>query len=234
MYRINTFGLTKEDIAKRLAGFQDKFPGAKLKIEPKFPEIHLEFSVVPHSKQLHYASFDEIVDWVQSHLCKAVISFDGSSIEVVIGRLLKQKKATLALAESCTGGLIAHRLTNVAGSSDYFLFSGVTYSNDAKVIVLRVSPTTLKQYGAVSEATVKAMAAGAKEIAGATYGLATSGIAGPGGGTIEKPVGTVCIGLAGPRGVSGNRYQFHLTDRLKYKEMFAACALDVLRRELIE
>ena len=194
----------------------------------------MEFSVVPHSKPLHHPSSDKIADWVQLHLSGAVISLDGSSIEVVIGRLLRQKGATLALAESCTGGLIAHRLTNVAGSSDYFLFSGVTYSNDAKIKILSVPPAILKQYGAVSKATVKAMAVGTKEIAGAMYGLATSGIAGPDGGTLEKPVGTVYIGLAGPQGVSGHRYQFHLTDRLKYKEMFTACALDVLRRELIE
>jgi len=163
-----------------------------------------------------------------------VLSVDGSSIEKVVGRLLTQQGATVAVAESCTGGLISHWLTNVPGSSGYFLFSGVTYSNDAKTQLLGVAPDTLKQYGAVSAETVKEMAAGARQMAGATYGLATSGIAGPDGGTEDKPVGTVCIGLATPDALKGYRFFFPFGHRLRNKEIFAASALDVLRRVLIK
>jgi nicotinamide-nucleotide amidase len=123
-------------------------------------------------------------------------------------------------------------LTNVPGSSDYFLFSGVTYSNEAKKKVLGVSSEILEQYGAVHEETVKKMALGARRVAGATYGLATSGIAGPDGGTDEKPVGTVCIGLATPDDVKGFRFLFPSNRRLRNKRIFAMKALDLLRWEL--
>jgi nicotinamide-nucleotide amidase len=136
------------------------------------------------------------------------------------------------VAESCTGGLIANWITNVAGSSDYFLFSGVTYSNEAKERVLGVSGDTLKRYGAVHEKTAGEMAEGARRISGATYGLATSGIAGPGGGSKEKPVGTVCIGLAAPDGTRTYRFQFTYGQRLMMKKMFSMKALDLLRRHL--
>ena len=118
-------------------------------------------------------------------------------MQAIIGELLNKQSATLALAESCTGGLLANWLTHVAGSSEYFLFSGVTYANQAKIDVLGVRRSTLEVHGAVHEQTALEMAEGARRVAGATYGLSTSGIAGPDGGSAEKPVGTVCIGLAG-------------------------------------
>jgi nicotinamide-nucleotide amidase len=153
-------------------------------------------------------------------------------MQAVVGGLLVSKQATLAVAESCTGGLISHLLTNVPGSSGYFLFSGVTYSNQAKTKVLGVSTEILRQYGAVHEEIVKKMAMGVRHVAGATYGLATSGIAGPDGGTDEKPVGTVCIGLATPHNVKGFRFVFPFNTRLMNKRIFAMKALDLLRREL--
>ena len=128
--------------------------------------------------------------------------------------------------------MIANWLTNVAGSSNYFLFSGVTYSNRAKVEVLGVSPQTLDKYGAVDEETAREMAAGARRVAGATYGLSTSGIAGPDGGTEEKPVGTVCIGFAGPDRSFGRRLFFPFGKRLMNKKIFAMAALDILRKEI--
>jgi len=124
-------------------------------------------------------------------------------------------------------------LTNVPGSSKYFLFSGVTYANDAKIDVLSVPLETIETYGAVSLQTVQRMAAGARKIANATYGIATSGIAGPDGGTNEKPVGTVCIGLAGPDGVTGKQFNFPFGNRKAKKKLFAMAALDSLRRQLL-
>jgi nicotinamide-nucleotide amidase len=124
-------------------------------------------------------------------------------------------------------------LTNVSGSSDYFVFSGVTYSNQAKINILKVSPDTIAKYGAVHEKTAKEMALGARQISGATYGLATSGIAGPTGGTREKPVGTVCIAVATPADCCAYRFNFWFGSRKMHKQIFAAAALDVLRRELL-
>ena len=231
---ITTFGLTESATGERLAGYEALFPGVKLGFRVKFPEIHVKLYVRGRDERSLAATLQTATEWVKTQLGDKVLCVDGSSIEKVVGRLLKQRGATVAIAESCTGGLISDWLTNVPGSSDYFLFSGVTYSNSAKTKILTVSPDTLNQYGAVSEETVKEMAAGVRRIAGATYGLATSGIAGPDGGTPEKPVGTVCIGLATPDALTGNRYYFPFGHRLRNKEVFAASALDVLRRELLK
>jgi nicotinamide-nucleotide amidase len=176
---------------------------------------------------------DEGVAWVCDQLGDRVVSREGRSIEEVVGDLLKSKRETLAVAESCTGGLISHMMTNVAGSSEYFLFSGVVYANEAKMNILGVSPDILDAHGAVSEETVTAMAEGARKAAGATYGIATSGIAGPGGGTDEKPVGTVCVGLATPDGVTARREIYPFGGRLMKKQKFAAAALDLLRQYLL-
>ncbi|SLM29153.1 CinA-like protein [Desulfamplus magnetovallimortis] len=170
--------------------------------------------------------------WVTSQLEGYIISQDGLNMEQEVGRLLTQKRKTVAVAESCTGGLIANMLTDVAGSSEYFLMSAVTYSNAAKTDILGVNPDTIEQNGAVHKKTAQEMASGARRVAGADYGLSTSGIAGPGGGTEDKPVGTVCIGIAGEGFEKGYQYQFSFSDRHMNKKIFAVKALDLLKRTL--
>ena len=150
----------------------------------------------------------------------------------VVGSMLRKKKVTLAVAESCTGGLIAHMLTGESGSSDYFLFSAVTYANQTKIDALGVNAKTLLEKGAVHEDTALQMAAGARRVADADFGLSTTGIAGPTGGTPEKPVGTVCIGLADGSGAAARRFRFNFEDRRINKRMFAMLALDQLRKAL--
>lgn len=152
-------------------------------------------------------------------------------IEVVVGKLLTAQKQTLAIAESCTGGLITHRLTNVPGSSEYVIVSVIAYAYQAKVAALGVSWETLNQHGAVSSETVTEMARGARERFGATLGLAISGIAGPGGGTPEKPVGTTCLALATPTGVIVEHHLWH-GDRIQNKEYSAEAALQLLKNYL--
>jgi nicotinamide-nucleotide amidase len=171
---------------------------------------------------------------VGQRLGDRVISENGDSMEAVVGRLLVERGATLALAESCTGGLVANWLTNVAGSSHYFLFGGVTYANRAKMDLLDVSGQTLQEYGAVHEETAREMAEGVRRLAGSDYGLSTSGIAGPDGGSADKPVGTVCIGFAGPEGAFGRRLYFPFGKRLMNKRIFAMAALDTLRKALLQ
>ncbi len=153
------------------------------------------------------------------------------SLEEMVGQKLRQQGLTLAVAESCTGGLICHRLTNVPGSSDYFLGGVVTYGNQAKLDLLRVPGETLEQEGAVSAATAQAMALGVKEIFHTPLGLAVTGIAGPSGGSAQKPVGTVWIGLATKDGVETKHCRFH-GSREEIKALSAQTALDWLRREL--
>jgi len=156
---------------------------------------------------------------------------DESALEVIVGRLLKQRGVILAVAESCTGGLIGHRITNVPGSSVYYEGSITAYSYDVKELVLRVPHDTLYHYGAVSEQTAREMARGVRRAFRADIGLAVTGIAGPGGGTPEKPVGLVYVALAAPDGEwveprvwNGNRWE--------NKEHSAEAALDLLRRYL--
>lgn len=229
---LSTFGLAESVIGELLAGLSDEFPEITPGFRSKFPEIQVKLYIRGKDDQTLRKILEEASHWVLGKLGENIFSMDGTSMQAVVGKLLAAKQATLAVAESCTGGLISHLLTNIPGSSGYFLFSGVTYSNQAKTKVLGVSAEILQQYGAVHEETVKKMAQGARDVAGATYGLATSGIAGPDGGTDEKPVGTVCIGLATPHEVKGFGYVFPFNTRLMNKRIFAMKALDLLRREL--
>jgi len=231
---ISTFGLPESTTGERLDGFTSMFPDIKLGLRAKFPEIQVKLYGRGDSEK----RLDEILtrasEWVLEKVGKGVFSIDGLAMEDVIGRLLRAKQATVAVAESCTGGLISHWLTNVPGSSDYFLFAGVTYSNDAKIQILGVNPETLKRCGAVHEETAKEMAEGVRRVAGATYGIATTGIAGPDGGTKDKPVGTVCIGLATKHKSEGRRFYFPFGMRSRNKKIFAMTALDLLRRMLLD
>jgi nicotinamide-nucleotide amidase len=158
-----------------------------------------------------------------------IYGVEDEELEAVIVGLLTKRKATLALAESCTGGCVAHRITNVPGASVVLLAGLVTYSNAAKQKFLGVRADTLAQHGAVSEVVAREMAEGARRETQADYALAVTGIAGPGGGTSEKPVGTVFIGLTGPSGTFVER-QFNPYDRGTFKQVTAQQALELLRR----
>lgn len=229
---ITTFGLPESLAGEKMAGVEAAFPGIKLGLRANFPLIQVKFYSRDEDASRLDRRLDEASRWAIERLGSAVVSEAGESMESVVGRLLTAESATLALAESCTGGLVANWLTNVAGSSNYFLFSGVTYSNEAKMKVLGVRQATLEKYGAVHEETAREMAEGARRVAGATYGLSTSGIAGPDGGTPDKPVGTVCIGVATPDRAFGRRLTFRFGKRLMNKKIFAVAALDLLRKEL--
>jgi nicotinamide-nucleotide amidase len=230
---LSTFGLTESKVFERLAGLENTFPEISLGLRIKFPEIQVKLYANGPNKQQLNDNLESTARWVTDKMGNKVFSQQGDPMEKAVGQLLREKQATLALAESCTGGLIANMLTNESGSSDYFVFSGITYSNQAKIDILNVSAETIRIHGAVHENTAKEMARGARSISGATYGLATSGIAGPTGGTKDKPVGTVCIGLATPHASVGHRFYFWLGNRIMNKQVFAVAALDVLRRELL-
>ena len=152
-------------------------------------------------------------------------------LEEEIAHILLSQKRTIAVAESCTGGLIAFRLTNVPGSSAFFERGAVTYSNRSKTEMLGVPKEEIENYGAVSEQTAKLMAEGIRQQSGTDLGLATTGIAGPTGGTPEKPVGTVYMGLAMPQGVEAKHHVFS-GDREQIKTLSAHTALNWLRLEL--
>jgi nicotinamide-nucleotide amidase len=172
---------------------------------------------------LEQAFGDSLGPWIYSR--------NGASLEEVVGGLLKERGKTIACAESCTGGLIGHRLTKVPGSSAYFLESAVAYSTRAKTKRLGVPGALIARYGAVSAAVARAMALGIRGISGADLGLAVTGIAGPDGGTARKPVGLVYIALAHDRGVSVRRSLF-FGGRAEVKFQSSQRALDIVRKSL--
>ncbi len=156
------------------------------------------------------------------------------TLEAVVGELLRKAGATLATAESCTGGLVSERVTRVAGSSDYFLGAAVTYSNELKTRLVGVPPELLAEHGAVSEPVARAMAEGVCKALGSDYGIGITGVAGPGGGSEEKPVGTVHIALAGPGGEgTGHRKVRFPGDRERVRLHASQLALEMLRRRLL-
>jgi nicotinamide-nucleotide amidase len=169
---------------------------------------------------------------VRLELGQAVYGAGEVTLEAVVLEMLRARAETVAVAESCTGGCVAHRLTNVPGASASFVAGWVTYSNESKVRGLGVTPAALAAHGAVSAEVAKQMAEGARRMAGSTHGLAITGIAGPTGGSAEKPVGTVFLAYAGPGGTEVER-RFHPMDRVAFKEVTATYALDLLRRALL-
>jgi nicotinamide-nucleotide amidase len=183
----------------------------------------------PHAKQLVRAAEAVVREQVGAN----IFAEDDETLEAVIVRLLTARKQTLALAESCTGGAIAHRITNVPGASAVLLAGLVTYSNDAKEKFLGVRAEVLAVHGAVSEAVAREMAEGARLETGADYALSITGIAGPGGGIEAKPVGTVFIGFASADQTIVLK-QFNPFDRETFKNVTGTQALEVLRRKILQ
>ncbi len=171
-------------------------------------------------------------DLILPKISEFVYEVGDRSLEEVVADLLFRTEKTVAVAESCTAGLVSHLLTNISGSSAYLLGSVVSYSNEVKHGLLGVPAETLEREGAVSESTARQMAEGVRRVIGTDFGVATTGIAGPTGGTEEKPVGLVYVACSGPLGTEVRRHVFH-RDRLINKYRFAYAALNLLRQHLI-
>jgi nicotinamide-nucleotide amidase len=229
---LRLFGKMELEVQQAVHRLQEDLAGIDIGFYPNFPEIHLSLTARGPEKAPLQEKLDRFVAALSRELGDVLLGVDGAPLEEVVGRLLRGKGQTLAVAESCTGGLICHRLTDISGSSDYFQGGVVTYSNQAKMDLLRVSSDTLAQEGAVSADTAAAMALGVQKLFHADYGLAVTGIAGPTGGTPEKPVGLVFMGLADQNGVETRRHQFP-GDRDMVKTLTAENALDWLRRKLL-
>lgn len=226
-------GLTESMVEDLISGLYPKTPDLGLTIlaSPGQVEVHLSASSAAGQAeaQTKLGRFkSRLLERLKSH----VFSENGESLEYVVGSLLRQEKKTLAVAESCTGGLISHRLTNVPGSSEYFLEGAVAYSNAAKTDLLAVPHRLIKHRGAVSLPVARAMAQGIRKRARADLGLAVTGIAGPSGGSAEKPVGLVFTALAWSGG-SEVRENLFLGMREQIKFQSAQKALDMARRHLL-
>jgi len=232
IYRTRTlkvFGLTESTIADRLKGINPQDHSASLAYLPRFPENHVKITVKGISSEEVEKNLQALEKIIWEKLEGRVFAVDTETLEAIVGQLLRSHQSTLAVAESCTGGLITHRLTQIPGSSDYFERGIVAYSNRAKIEILKVPEELLIQDGAVSGSVAEKMAEGVRQISQATLGLGITGIAGPGAGSEEKPVGTVFIALATPKGTVTKKYQFW-GDREQIKTISAHTAIDWVRR----
>lgn len=228
----STFGFTESRLDEVLAGVVSA-DEARLAFRAAFPRIQARLTVSGGAGDDLAGRLDEMDRRMRERLGHHLYATGDQGMEEVVGALLRERKLTLAVAESCTGGRIGDWITNVAGSSEYFLLGVATYSNEAKEELLGVRRETLAAHGAVSTQTAEEMAQGARRHAGADLGLSTTGIAGPGGGTADKPVGTVCIGLAWEGGTWSRRYDLGDRGRDFIKTLTALTALDRLRRWLL-
>ncbi|HQU92111.1 MAG TPA: competence/damage-inducible protein A [Pyrinomonadaceae bacterium] len=196
-------------------------------------EIEIHLTTRSTDADLAEATLDELATKIAGALGTAVFATNGETMEEVVGKMLADRGETLSVAESCTGGLIGMRLTEVAGSSRYFIEGAVTYANEAKQRALGVSEQTLIDHGAVSAETAEAMASGMRDRSGTDHSISVTGIAGPDGGTEEKPVGTVFIGYAGSKGTRSIKFVLP-GDRELIRWRASQAALDYLRRQILK
>lgn len=225
---VHTFGLGELEVDRRLSDLlRDAACETGILASPKGVEIRLRAKGNDRADD----ELNRLVAEIGRRLGDVVYAHDGVPMEAVVGELLRAKGWTLAVAESCTGGLVGHRLTEVSGSSRYFVGGWVTYANEAKTRWLGVDREQLAAHGAVSEPVAAHMANGARRAAGSDVALALTGIAGPEGGSPEKPVGTLVIGLATARGTETIRWRFSGT-RADTKLAFSQFGLNAVRRLL--
>lgn len=229
---LRVFGIPEAETRALLAGVVAPGSGVTVSFGVDFPEVHVRLCAEGDDDGLAGAALADACNRARQRLGGYLFGEEGATIDVVVAELFRRKGVTLSLAESCTGGLVAKRITDLPGSSDYFLEGAVTYSDAAKIRALGVSPRFLAEHGAVSAETATAMAEGIRHNSGSDLALAVTGIAGPGGGSAEKPVGTVFLALATAAGCRAEGYRFS-GSREEIRTITAVTALDWLRRHLL-
>jgi len=229
---LRTFGTGEsmlDDQLKDVAAGTD----VSLGFRTSFPDNYLRPLARGATVEEAEARLDRLCEQIRERLGPIIYGEGDDTLAMVVGRLLREQGKTLAVAESCTGGLVAQELTEVPGSSAYFLGGVVAYANEAKVRFLGVPEPLLEAHGAVSEPVARAMAEGARERFGADFGVATTGISGPDGGSEEKPLGLVHVALAQAEGTHAEHFVFPL-DRHRHRRLTAQAALDWVRRALLD
>ncbi|MBL0175703.1 MAG: competence/damage-inducible protein A [Ignavibacteria bacterium] len=229
---LRSTGIPESVLAMRLDGIDAFLGDAALAYLPSPLGVTLRVSAIDTVPREAEKRRDAMKRFILDRVAEYVYGEDGVTLEQTVGTLLRGRGSTLAVAESCTGGLLANRITDVPGSSAYFERGAVTYSNASKTAMLGVDPAIIAAHGAVSRETAVALAIGARETAGTSFGLSTTGVAGPDGGSAEKPVGTVWIGLSAEGFADAWRYDFG-TNRARTKLRATQAALDLLRRRLL-
>ncbi len=230
---LHTFGLGESNIAEMLGDLMKRSRNPSVGTTVSHGIVSLRINARAPSREQAERELADTERACRDALGDLIYAADGGTLPEVIGEMLRSRQQTVTTAESCTGGLLAKYLTDIPGSSDYYRLGWVTYSNEAKIEQLDVPADTLREHGAVSEPTVRAMAENARTRAAADYALAISGIAGPSGGTAEKPVGTVCIALATADACTARTFIFS-GDREMIRDRSAKMALSLLRYHLID
>ena len=228
-----TTGIPEVSLYQKLGDLNELLSGAKMAFLPSQFGVKMRLTVTGKNKEEAQNKLSEIEQLIRSRVGRYIYGKDNESIEQVVGRLLKDRCLTLATAESCTGGLISSRITNVGGSSAYFERGFVTYSNGAKVEELNIDEDLIEQNGAVSIEVARYMAEGARKVSGTDIGLAVTGIMGPTGATEDKPVGLVYIGISDEKVCTAKKFNFGDDDRLLNKDRTSQAALEMLRRNLL-
>jgi len=231
---IMTTGIGESMLAEKIDAWVDKLPvNIKLAYLPQPGIVRLRLSASGDNEKVIKELVNKQCRLLHDYVPKVIFGFDDITIEDVIGKLLNKTEKTVSTAESCTGGYIAHLITSIAGSSNYFAGSVVSYTNEVKVNQLMVSKDDIEKYGAVSKEVVEQMATGVRDLMKTDYAMATSGIAGPDGGTEEKPVGTVWIAVADAKGVKSKLFHFgeHRGRNIRRSSLMA---INMLRLKLIK
>ncbi len=228
---LKVYGLSESRISDVFKGLSNELKRVMFGFYPSFPENHITITVRGKEDAEIESELNRAEKKINNLLGPYIFASGDKTMESIVGELLKERKMTVSVAESCTGGLIGHRLTTISGSSLYFERGLIVYSNRSKVEMLGVMQQTIDSYGAVSDQTVREMAEGVKKIAKTDLGLAVTGIAGPLGESEDKPVGTVFIGLSADGKIFSAQYRFS-GDRDKVKLNTSEMALDWVRRYL--
>jgi nicotinamide-nucleotide amidase len=229
---LNTTGISEASLATKVGNPKASVQGAKLAFLPGPTGVRLRITVEDTDANRADQHVAEIEKRIHAAAATYIYGIDNDTMEKVIGKLLAEGKLTISVAESCTGGMVANRITNVPGSSNYFERGVVTYSNRSKIEILGVSSELIERHGAVSREVAEAMASGIRRIAQTDIGLSTTGVAGPTGGSDVKPVGLVWIGYSDARDNFAVKYQF-ANDRLRFKERASQAAMELVRRRLL-
>ena len=233
---ICTFGIPESTLAQQIEEWEDNLPdNLHLAYLPNpILGVRLRLSIYGVDEATGLQELAENEAKLREMLGDAIYGEGTDSMQKVIGKTLKERGMTVGVAESCTGGFLASLFTSQPGASEYFYGGVISYDNSVKMNVLGVEKEVLEKYGAVSQECAEQMAAGARKVLGTDYAIATTGIAGPDGGTPEKPAGTVWIAVASPEGVTSKKFTFNSTRRNINIERFAANALNMLRLQLIK
>ena len=230
---IKTTGLTEADLWVKVGSLEAMQEKATIASLPSHLGVRIRISVLAESKKEGERRLDEVGSFLEERLSRYIYGKDEETLEEKVGDLLREKSLTLATAESCTGGLIGHRLTQVSGSSDYYKEGFVVYSNQAKMDRLGVEPRLIEEFGAVSEPVAEAMAQGVCRVTEADIGVSVTGIAGPSGGSDLKPVGLTYIAVHDRSGTHCRKFIF-THDRVRNKERAAQAALNLVRLKIQE